>query len=186
MTVPADPPFDQWQWLQPPARCMLTASTLEITTEARTDFWRQTHDGGVRDDGHFFHRTVSGDFVAIGKVTGQYRDQYDQAGLMARVDQSTWLKCGIEFVDGQQWASVVVTRDWSDWSVVPAGHPVGIWFRLSRRQHTMEVEYSLDNQSFVPLRQCFLTSDPNLQVGVMACAPRGDGLAVRFDEVSIQ
>ena len=53
------------------------------------------------------------------KVTGAYWDQYDQAGLMVRFNERVWLKCGVEFVDGVQHASAVVTREHSDWSVAP-------------------------------------------------------------------
>ena len=28
---------------------------------------------------------------------------YDQAGLMVRLDEKNWLKCGSEFFDGKRW-----------------------------------------------------------------------------------
>ena len=33
---------------------------------------------------------------------------------MVRLDEANWLKCGIEFVEGVQQVSAVVTRDYSD------------------------------------------------------------------------
>lgn len=88
--------------------------TISITSGQRTDFWRKTHYGFIRDDGHFYYEQVKGDFIVEVKVSGQYEELYDQAGLMVRLDEANWLKCGIEFVEGVQQVSAVVTRDYSD------------------------------------------------------------------------
>ena len=55
-----------------------------MTVSGGTDFWRKTHYGFIRDNGHFGYVAVQGDFSAEVKVMGGYRDLYDQAGLMLR------------------------------------------------------------------------------------------------------
>ena len=157
-----------------------------MQADAATDFWRKTHNGAIRDNGHFYFKHVEGDFTARVKLSGRYRDQYDQAGLMARADGTTWLKCGIEYVDGTQLASAVVTRDWSDWSVAPIGEPAGVWWKLHRHEQTLVVAYSLDGEVYETLRQAFLTEAPRLEVGIMACAPKGGGFSVTFEEFTVE
>jgi len=45
------------------------------------------------------------------------KGQFDQAGIMVHVDDSTWVKAGIEYTDGIPRLSCVVTNDgYSDWS----------------------------------------------------------------------
>jgi regulation of enolase protein 1 (concanavalin A-like superfamily)/ribosomal protein S18 acetylase RimI-like enzyme len=130
------------RWYNAPPAWKDQAGAIEVTTGAGTDFWRQTHYGFIRDTGHFYHRTVEGDFALDVKVTGAYRDLYDQAGVMLRLDERRWMKCGIEYVNGVQNVSAVVTNDFSDWSVAPAAHnPPAIWLRVSRRRETVEVHY---------------------------------------------
>jgi regulation of enolase protein 1 (concanavalin A-like superfamily) len=154
---------------------------LRVTVGARTDFWRKTHDGGMRDSGHFCGQPVTGDFVAEVKVTGQYTDLYDQAGLMVRQDEKVWMKCGIEYLHGVQQASTVVTHDWSDWSVTPLANPPAIWLRVVRHAATVEVYYSLDGEAYTMIRQAYLTEAPTVQVGPMAAAPTGNGFPVTFE-----
>jgi len=175
------------QWMRQPAAFEQQGNRLTLTVEPRTDFWRKTQDDGIRDNGHFYYQRVNGDFVAEVKVSGRYQALYDQAGLMARLDEITWLKCGIEFVDGVQHASVVVTRDYSDWSVVPLPqNPDSIFLRLKREGGTMEVFYSLDGAAYTMIRTAYLTSAASLQVGLMAAAPQGDGFTVTFENFALR
>ena len=171
-------------WLNEPAQWDWRDGVLSVAAGAKTDFWRKTHDGGMRDNGHFWHRPIVGDCVVTVKVEGDYQSQYDQAGLMARVDETTWLKTGVEQKDGVPYASVVVTRDWSDWSVVALEHASPVWFRLRRHEVTYELEYSSDGTEFVMLRQAFLTERDSVAVGPMLASPTGDQLRVEFSQLS--
>ena len=172
-------------WLNEPAEWNQSDSAIQVTVAAGTDFWRKTHDGCVRDNGHFYFRPISGDFTASVRLAGEYCGLYDHAGLMARVDETTWLKCGIELVDGSQLASVVVTRDWSDWSVRPIADPPEVWWKLNRHGDTFEASFSLDGTKYDVIRQSYLTSASQLDIGIMACAPKGDGFSVTFHDFEV-
>ena len=175
------------QWYNPPPAWEERGDTLVVTAGPRTDFWRKTHYGFVRDSGHFFYQEVAGDFQCDVVVRGAYASLYDQAGLMVRADETTWLKTGIEFVEGAQYASAVVTRDFSDWSVVPlAGSPPAIWLRLRRARETVEVSYSLDGDRYAMLRLAYLTLAERVQVGPMCAAPDGDGFEVSFEGLVVR
>ncbi|NEN90739.1 MAG: DUF1349 domain-containing protein [Okeania sp. SIO3H1] len=171
------------QWYNQPPVWSEQDGVIQVTTGAKTDFWRVTHYGFTRDNGHFYYQNITGDFTAQVKITGQYQALYDQAGLMVRLDEKTWIKCGIEFVNGMQQASAVVTREYSDWSVVSLPeNPESIWLRLKRSGETVEVEYSLDGESYSLLRLGYLTTANELQVGLMCASPDGDGFSVVFEE----
>lgn len=118
---------------------------------------------------------------------GEYHALYDQAGLMVRLDEVTWMKCGIEYVGGVQHASVVLTRDFSDWSVVPlAQMPPAIWLRVARRGEALEVHYALDGQTYHMLRLGHFSLVDTAQVGVMACSPEGEGFRASFEGLTVR
>ena len=102
-----------------PASSNLVGDKLAVRSRAKTDFWRKTFYGYITDNGHFFHLPASGDFIFQARINGQYAALYDQAGLMVRKDAENWMKCGTEFFDDRRHASVVFTRDFSDWSTMP-------------------------------------------------------------------
>ena len=186
MSNHAKKPSAEFQWRGEPAVWEQQPQAICVEVDAGTDFWQKTHDGGNRDNGHFYFQVVEGDFVAEVKLQGEYRGQYDHAGLMTRVDRTTWLKCGIEYVDGVQLASAVVTRDWSDWSVMPIASQHATWWRLARHEQTFEVTCSVDRKNFQTVRQAFLTEKSRVEVGVMACAPKGDGFSVTFSNLTVE
>ncbi len=173
------------QWLNEPVKWNALSNGLRVKADARTDFWRKTHDNGIRHNGHFYFDSVTGDFTARVKITAEYESQYDQAGLMVRIDERTWLKCGIEYMDGIQYASAVVTRDYSDWSIVPLTSLREIWIECERKDNTFTVRYSLDGTRLQMIRQSFLSDTAEQQVGLMCAAPKGEGFDVTFEDYSL-
>ena len=173
------------QWLNEPGEWNALSKGLCARAVAETDFWRKTHDSGIRHNGHYFFNSVAGDFMAQVKFTGEYNSQYDQAGLMVRIDERTWLKCGIEFLDGKQYASSVVTRDYSDWSIAPVSDPLAIWMQCERNGATFTVRYSVDGTKYEMIRQSFLTDETEQQLGMMLAAPKGNGFNVLFEDYLI-
>ena len=144
---------------------------LELRTAARTDFWRETFYGFIRDSGHAFLRPVSGDFSASAKLRGDYEALYDQAGLFLRIDERHWIKAGIEFTDGLMHFSVVVTRGVSDWSVIPlpqAKPTDEVSVRLTRHGDAVRVTI-LDRRRAV-------ATGPPVPVSGRRCRGRRDGL----------
>ena len=170
------------KWYNEPPSWNEQEGIVTVTSGAKTDFWRKTHYGFIRDNGNFYYQQVTGDFTAQVKVTGQYQALYDQAGLMVRLDETTWLKCGVEFVDGVQYVSAVVTRDFSDWSVVPLPHnPASIWLRVKRKAGTVEVHYSFDGEQYTMLRMAYLTEIETVSVGLMCASPESEGFTMTFE-----
>lgn len=175
------------EWYNEPPIWNVQGDTITVTSGGKTDFWRQTHYGFIRDNGHFFHQQVQGDFIVEVKVSGKYQDLYDQAGIMVRLDELNWLKCGIEFVEGVQQVSAVVTRDYSDWSVVPMPqNPATLWLRVTRRDTAVVVQYSLDRTNYTMLRMAYLTPVATVNVGLMCASPEGNGFAMTFEEFKIR
>jgi regulation of enolase protein 1 (concanavalin A-like superfamily) len=173
-------------WLNEPPTWQVEDDAITVQVAPGTDFWRRTHYGFIRDSGHFGFETIHGDFVATVKVVGGYRDLYDQAGLMVRIDAQHWIKCGIEYVHGVQYASAVVTREFSDWAVAPlAGQPPAIWLRLTRQAEAVEIEYSLDGAQYALLRIAYLPPTASIQAGVMCAAPDGQGFPVVFENFAV-
>ena len=180
--------FTTMQWLNAPKQVSRTPTTLQVQVQGGTDFWRVTHYGFIRDNGHFLYQEQAGDFVAKVKVIGHYQDLYDQAGLMIRLDEKNWIKTGIEYVKGVQNVSAVVTREVSDWSVVPRqDSPTAVWLTLLRKGDYVEIQYSFDNQDFKMLRLAYFPPTPGkkVQIGLMCAAPDGKGFPVEFADFSL-
>ena len=174
------------QWYNPPAAWKDENAALSVTTAPQSDFWRKTHYGFTRDNGHFYYQDVPGDFTVDVRVDGQYKDLYDQAGLMLRVDEANWIKTGIEFFDDHQHVSAVVTRDFSDWSVIQlTGRPASLWLRVTRKAETVQVFYALDGQNYLLMRLAYLVPSAVTQVGPMCASPDGGGFGVVFHDFTI-
>ena len=173
-------------WLNEPTRWALDGpnletGTLEIVTDLETDFWQVTHYGFAPDNGHAYLEHADGDFVAHINFAGEYTELYDQAGLMLRLDAQHWIKTGIELEDGQMCLSAVVTREYSDWSVVPLStRPERVWLRLTRRGDSVRVDASLDGASYSMLRLAYFPSDVPVMIGPMACSPKRAGFRAHF------
>ena len=173
---------DAFRWLNAPAEWSGDAAGLRLSTDDRTDFWRETFYGFVRDNGHAYVTPVSGDFSASATVLGDYRELYDQAGLFVRVDERNWIKAGVEFTDRLMHFSIVVTREVSDWSVIAlpgAGPQDAVGVRLTRHGDAVRVQYSVNGSAWQMARLCPFPDAP-AEIGMMACSPERAGFQARF------
>jgi uncharacterized protein len=173
-------------WLNEPPHWNITNDVLHVTTGQNTDFWRVTHYDFIRDDGHVFYQNISGDFVASLRFSGKYQHLYDQAGLMLRSDEKNWIKTGIEFDDGKQKLSAVVTREVSDWSVIPLEHsPSEVFLKLSRKGTAVTIQYSFDGTTYEMLRLAFFP-EGQTTIGMMCCSPQREGFEATFREFDVK
>ena len=174
------------EWTNPPAETSFGAGTVTAKSKPRTDFWRKTFYGYITDNGHLFSLPVFGDFQFQARVNGHYAALYDQAGLMVRLDEKHWMKCGSEFVDGKRWASVVFTHDFSDWSTMEdLSQDAPVYWRVARKKDSIEAQVSRDGASWQTIRQGYFPPLVEVQVGVMCAAPEGAGFSATFDELRL-
>ena len=173
-------------WMNEPASWHRSSEKLAVRSRSKTDFWRKTFYGYVTDNGHFFHLPVTGDFTFQARINGQYAALYDQAGLMVRLDAENWMKCGTEFFDGRRHASVVFTREFSDWSTMPdLSNTEPVWWRAVRKKDSIETLCSLDGKNFTSVRQGYFVPGSKVSVGIMCAAPEGSGFDAVFDELDL-
>lgn len=175
-----------WHWLNEPTTWALAGETLTVTTDPNTDFWRTTHYGFVRDTGHVYATEARGDFVLTASFAGEYRDLYDQAGIVLRLDEADWIKSGIELVHGHQQISAVVTREFSDWSVAPVVSPRQVTVEATREGDAVTIRYGLDGADPTTLlRIAYLPPGRPVLAGVMAASPDGAGFTTTFTGVRL-
>jgi regulation of enolase protein 1 (concanavalin A-like superfamily) len=97
------------------------------------------------------------------------------------------MKCGTEFFDGQRHASVVFTRNFSDWSTMPDLSNTGpIWWRAVREKDSIEVLCSVDGKNINSVRQAYFLPEAKVEVGVMCAAPSGIGFEATFDGLTLE
>jgi len=174
------------KWMNEPAPWKVANGKVIVRSRPKTDFWRKTFYGYITDNGHFLHLPAGGEFTFEARIGGQYSALYDQAGLMVRVDAENWVKCGTEFVGGERHASVVFTRDFSDWSTMKDLSADGpVWWRAVRSKDSLETLCSADGKNFQSVRQGYLVPNRPAEVGIMCAAPEGAGFECAFDNLKL-
>lgn len=178
--------FNNGIWLNEPRNWKADAQGLTMTTDAKTDFWRETYYGFTRDSGHFLGFATDDGFTASIRIRGEFRTLYDQAGLMVRIDETRWVKTGVEFTDGELFLSTVVTDGKSDWSVSqPFRELEDFRIRVTVNKGAMRIQASRDGAVWPLLRLAPFPAAPRYLVGPTACTPERSGLEINFSEFSI-
>ena len=105
---------------------------------------------------------------------------------MVRVDETTWLKAGIEWSDGRAMASSVLTAPRSDWATAPYPHDAGDFhIRVTLRDGVLRLHISPDGALWTLARLAPFPRVAHYHVGPMCCTPERAGLTVRFSEFRI-
>lgn len=175
-------------WFNEPKRYFFDQG-LHLITAAKTDFWQGTHYGFRRDDGHGLLTEVTGDFSLSTQVTFTPQSQYDQCGLMARVDSQNWIKCSVEYENPtlSRLGSVVTNLGFSDWATQDISSAITtMQYRLSRQGQDFRLEYALSDGAWQQMRIAHLHAVGDaLQIGIYACSPIGENFHCCFHSIQI-
>lgn len=174
-------------WHNEPEEWSQHRTTVMMRAPGKTNFWRKTLTGDIKDDAPFYYLEVEGDFEVRVKVKASYDFPDDQAGIMVREDDENWMKCGIQMVDGVPHMCTTCTHDWSDWSMHPLPHlPEFMWVHAKKIGDGIEVYISEDSFDWYQIRQADITDDNILQVGLYCASPNADGFEVTFEDFMIK
>ncbi|MGD0692574.1 MAG: DUF1349 domain-containing protein [Acidimicrobiales bacterium] len=173
-------------WFNEPSQWSEKDGQITVRADARTDFWRITDYGYVRDNGHIYGEAITTDFDFAVRVEADYADQYDQAGVAIRVDESHWLKTGVELYEGQLRFSTVITVDHSNWVIADLPeHFRTLNLHLTRRDDVVHIGYSVDDATPEMASVVYLEPGVSAFVGLLCAAPEGDGFDARFSDLAI-
>ncbi|HMO10056.1 MAG TPA: DUF1349 domain-containing protein [Actinotalea sp.] len=175
-------PWRAGTWTAPPAAVHEAGTDLLVTCAEGSDAWRHTGYGFVHENAHALVAPLAvGEAVEV-DVDVAFGEQFDQAGVMIRADEQTWVKAGIEHADGVDQLGAVVTLGRSDWSVGPvpdwAGRTATV--RLSRGADAVTVRARVAGEPWRLVRLAPFPSDLDAAAGPFCCAPSRAGLTVRF------
>ncbi len=173
-----------WTWLNEPKQW--SADPLTVRADAGSDFWRLTGTGVVRDNGHLFGTSLTGDFTITATFSGEYAAQYDQAGVGLFIDDENWIKAGIELYEGKRQASTVVTRGFSDWNLALIGDFERFTVSAERKGDAVWVTYGVDDEPPTKLlRKAYFPPGPAAKAGILTASPDGEGFTTQFHEVRL-
>lgn len=181
--------FENFVWVNRPS-FIESAGRLIVATLPNTDFWQKTHYGFERDTGHALLSTSTKDFSMAVKTTFSPTGQYDQCGLLVRLNPKNWIKISTEYEspNHSRLGSVVTNFGFSDWATTDLNEsPKEMWYRIqSKARQDFFLEYSRDGLNWYQMRIARLQeSFESLQIGIYACSPMETSFEAIFEHFSI-
>ncbi|MHB9034084.1 MAG: DUF1349 domain-containing protein [Anaerolineae bacterium] len=170
----------QLSWTNPPtAITNLSHGGLRIGVPARVDYFQDPAGKVQADSAPYLALPVSGDFVARAHIRHPFQSVYDAGAIMVRQDARNWAKLCFEATDfGTRAVVSVVTRDYSDDANGVDVAAADIWLQLARKGNLFAMHYSLDGRTWRMVRYFNLALAAQVQVGLVAQCPSGDGAEI--------
>lgn len=169
-------------WTTDPVDARLVGEHLAVTAREASDAWRHTSYNFVHDTEHALVAPLGLEGAVEVGFTLNFDRQFDQAGVFLRVDETEWIKAGVEIVEGVAHVGAVVTHGTSDWSMAP----VPEWFsrnvtiRLSRHTDAVTIRARVEEEPWRLVRVANLGRSAVAQAGLYCCSPSRAGLTVTF------
>lgn len=169
----------QFEWYNEPLDVSFEERGMWVATQNKTDFWQSAHHNFRKDDGHFFFTHQMGNFTLVVKWIFETRGQFDQCGIMVRVDEKNWFKASIMYDNPENptLGSCVTNSGYSDWAAqkIPTGINE-IWYKVKKVNGDYLIFYSLDGVKYEQIRMLHLINDmPEVKVGAYICSPQREG-----------
>lgn len=197
-------PLSTGEWLREPAHALVDDERVRFATSPGTDLWQRTYYGFRTDNAPALLLPASSNMTLTVRASFQYRQRYDQAGVLVHVDADTWAKASIEHENGllSRLGSVVTNDGYSDWATRDIPSTGQMWYRVSRRGPDFRFEAGTDGIHWEQLRifhlhrlgettadmggAAVLPDGPTVAIGVYACSPEDSSFEAQFDRIHLQ
>jgi uncharacterized protein len=168
--------WSEGKWTRTPVSQILKDNLLIVEAAEQSDWWRITSYGFIHDDGHALLREFPIDTAIEVSFILDFKEQFDQCGILIRSDEKNWVKAGVEMSDGYPQLGAVVTQNKSDWSTGRVTEWIGkeVTIRVSRSGDALTVRAKADDD-FRLVRVTPLDSKLSWMAGPMLCAPTRAG-----------
>lgn len=169
-------------WTTAPAQVEIAADGMRVSAIEGSDAWRITSYGFVHDTEHALLAPFAPGTAMEVSFRLDFSAQFDQAGIFVKVDDTSWIKAGVERSDGENSLGAVVTRGVSDWSLSPVPGWQGklVTIRASRSGDALTIRARADEEPWRLVRVAPLDPEAAVTAGPMCCAPTRAGLTVHF------
>lgn len=179
------------QWFNEPESWNINNGTITMDVTPYSDYWRVSPYDTMIDDAPFLYTTRGGEFEVKVRISGKYKTNSDQAGLMLKISRGNYIKTGVEFVDGKYKIITVESHEASKWNVLEVAFELDkpteyIWFKAIKRLDTVDILYSFDDKKYTLITNCYLRDNAPIMVGVIAASPEGEGFKLSFDNFKIK
>ena len=163
-------------WTRTPVSQKFENGRLIVEAAEGSDWWRTTSYGFIHDDGHALLREFPQDSSIEVSFVLNFKEQFDQCGILIRSDEENWIKAAVEFSDGYPQLGAVVTQSQSDWSTGRVSEWMGkeVTIRVSRSGDALTVRAKAD-EDYRLVRVAPLDSRLSWTAGPMLCAPTRAG-----------
>jgi regulation of enolase protein 1 (concanavalin A-like superfamily) len=122
-------------------------------------------------------------------VRFDYKNRYDQCGLLLRLDAGNWIKLSTELETSKlsMLGSVVTNLGYSDWATTELDYvPREMWYRFSKRGADLLLQCSDNGRSWRQLRIAHIHApSATIQGGIYACSPTDGRFNCTFTTLEI-
>lgn len=174
------------EWLNEPEEWFVENGEVCMTVPPASDFFIDPAGAAVKASAPFLHTRITGDFSITAQVHVEMKEQYDSGCLMVRANETTWAKVCFEYFEEQPSILSVVTRGHSDDCVSAPIHVTKPYLRLARVGCSFAFHYSQDGEKWKLVRYFGMDCPEEIQVGLVAQSPIGQGTQVTFSGVRLQ
>ena len=142
------------EWIFKPKRFQINENSLEISTDAGTDFWQRTYYGFRNDNSPGLLLETDQNFTFSVRADFNYNMMFDQCGLLVYLDSDNWMKAGLEYEnkDYSRLGSVVTNKGYSDWATSDIENQQSMYYRMHRRGPDFMLESSFSGKEYSQMR----------------------------------
>lgn len=191
-------------WKSEPKLNIIIADKVIIETDPGTDLWQRSFYGFQNDNAPMLQTKTKKNFTFCCKVDFNYKNRFDQCGVIIYLDSENWFKASIEYENESfsRLGSVVTNMGYSDWATTDISTPSYWYYRLSRRGPDFLIESSIDGIDFRQMRVFHLhvlgettkamgkanpplPTDKEVSFGIYACSPLESSFKAEFTDIEL-